>query len=120
MKTLVLIALLVLTLGAAGCGTASQTSGEDPSGDVTGAPQGDGMSVEEAAVVELFGPVLVNGILVESGGELKLCDTVMESEPPQCNEPSLTVVGSDLPDLPRGEPISIRGTVTAGEITPQE
>jgi hypothetical protein len=120
MKALAALALVALTLGLAACGSDAPGTGGGTNGDVVGTPQGDGMSVQEAAVVELFGPVLVNGILVETGGELRLCDTVMESEPPQCSEPFLTVVGSDLPDLPRGEPISVRGTVESGEITPTE
>lgn len=121
-KTLALLAVVVLTLGVAACGSDAPGTGGSGTGadDVVGAPQGDGLSVQEASVVELFGPVLVNGILVESGGDLLLCDTVMESEPPQCADPYLTVVGDTLPELPRGEPISVRGTIEGGKITPAE
>lgn len=115
MKLLALIGLVALTLGLAACGG---SGGSDGGGGA--APVDEGMTVEEAILVDLFGPVLVSGILVETGGVLKICDSVMESQPPQCSEPSLTVTGSQLPDLPRGEPVAVRGTVEGNEFRVEE
>lgn len=106
MKLVALTGLVSLALGLAACG-----GGGGDGGGGGAAPVDEGMTVEEAILVDLFGPVLVSGVLVETGGELKLCDRVMESQPPQCSEPSLTVTGSQLPDLPRGETVAVRGTV---------
>jgi predicted small secreted protein len=112
MKRLALIAVLVLSLGLAGCGGGG--GGGDDSGG-SGNTVDEGITVEEAILVDLFGPVLVSAILVETGDELKICDTVMESQPPQCGEPNLTVVGNALPDFPRGEKVAVRGTVQGNE-----
>lgn len=108
MKVLALIGLVALTLVLAGCGGGSGGDGGGGAGD---ASVDEGMTVEEAILVDLFGPVLVSGILVETDGQLKLCDEVMESQPPQCGEPNLTVTGSKLPGVPRGELVAVRGTV---------
>lgn len=40
------------------------------------------------------GVVEVEGYLIERNGELRLCETILESFPPQCGEPSLRVVGA--------------------------
>ncbi|HWN20454.1 MAG TPA: hypothetical protein VNP93_00640 [Gaiellaceae bacterium] len=115
MKRAALIAVLALSLGLAGCGGGG---GDDDGG--SGNAVDEGITVEEAILVDLFGPVLVSAILVETGGELKICDTVMESQPPQCSEPNLTVTGSTLPDLPRGEKVAVRGTVQGNEFLVEE
>ena len=117
MKLIALIGLVALTLGLAACG-GSGGGGDD--GGASGNVVDEGITVEEAILVDLFGPVLVSGILVETGGVLKICDSVMESQPPQCSEPNLTVTGSELPNLPRGEPVAVRGTVQGNEFLVEE
>ncbi len=117
MKLLALIGVVALSLGLAACGGGG--GGGDDSGG-SGNAVDEGITVEEAILVDLFGPVLVSAILVETDGELKICDTVMESQPPQCGEPNLTVTGSKLPDLPRGERVAVRGTVEGNEFLVEE
>lgn len=115
LKALALIALVVLTLGAAGCGSDAPSGAAD-----AGTPAGSagiGMSVQEAMLVELDAPTLVSGYLIEEGGTLKLCESLQESEPPGCGEPSLTIAGSTLDDQPRGELVDINGTVTGMTFT---
>jgi len=114
MKTLTLSALAALTLALAGCGSDSSGGGADAGSDAGSA--GIGMSVQEALLVELDAPTLVSGYLIEEGGTLKLCESLAESEPPQCGEPSLMVKGGTLPDRPRGELVDLRGIVQAGAI----
>jgi hypothetical protein len=114
MKTLALSALAALTLALAGCGSDSSGGGADAGSDAGSA--GIGMSVQEALLVELDAPTLVSGYLIEDGGTLKLCESLAESEPPQCGEPSLTVEGGTLDDQPRGELVDVHGTVQGGAI----
>lgn len=103
-RRLVVIAALV-ALAAGACGG-------DPSGDIGGpaadrstagsptdmqaapAPDG-GLTVSEALDSDLEGPLTVTGFLVEADGEVRLCETILESYPPQCGQPSLTVEGVD-------------------------
>lgn len=118
-KAFALIALLVLALAGCGGGGGSSNGGGG-NGDAGAPPEAEGMSVEEAWVIELLEPGYVHGILVESDGELLMCDSVMETDPPTCSEPFLTVVGSTLPGVPRGEDVSVFGTVEEGTITPVE
>jgi len=120
LKALALTALLVLTLGVAACG--SDAPGTGGSGGAGGAADtstaGIGLSVQEAVLVGLDAPTLVSGYLIEDGGTLKLCDSLEESEPPGCGEPSLTVQGDTLADLPRGELVDVNGQVTGTTFTP--
>jgi hypothetical protein len=114
MKTFVLFALAALALALAGCGSDSSGGGSDAGSDAGTA--GIGMSVQEAVLVELDAPTLVAGYLVEDGGTLKLCESLAESEPPQCGEPSLVVEGGTLDDQARNELVDVRGTVADGKI----
>ncbi|MBA3348017.1 MAG: hypothetical protein H0T13_05600 [Actinobacteria bacterium] len=113
MKTFATTALAALALVVSGCG--SDSSGGGDAGSAAGSA-GNGMSVQEALLVGLDAPTLVTGYLIEDGGTLKLCESVMESEPPQCGEPSLTVAGGTLADQPRGELVDVRGLVKDGTI----
>jgi hypothetical protein len=107
-------ALAALALAFAGCGTESSGSGADTNPEGAGV----GLSVQEALLVGLDAPQLVSGYLIEEGGTLKLCDSLQESEPPGCGEPSLTVKGDMLADLPRGELVDVNGQVSGTTITP--
>ena len=112
-KTFALTALAALALVVSGCG--SDSSGGGDAGSAAGSA-GNGMSVQEALLVGLDAPTLVTGYLIQGGGALKLCESVMESEPPQCGEPFLTVIGGTLDDDPRGEFVDVRGLVGDGKI----
>lgn len=118
LKTLALIALLAFTLGVAACG--SDAPGTGGAGGTDTSTAGVGLSVQEALLVGLDAPQLISGYLIEDGGTLKLCDSLEESEPPGCGEPSLTVEGDMLADLPRGELVDVNGEVSGTTFTPTE
>ncbi len=54
---------------------------------------GPGISVTEALSSGLSTPLLVNGHVVIAGGEMRLCQTLDQSSPPRCGEPSLLLEG---------------------------
>ena len=88
---------------------------------------GPGISIPEALTTTLQGPLLVNGFLVAESGEVRLCEALAESLPPQCGGASLRVDGFDLASLPDSQsaggvtwsdaPIQILGTVADGVLT---
>lgn len=99
----------------AGCGGAEETK-PAPS---AGAPiPGGGLSVQEAIDSDLDGPLMVRGYLIERNGELRLCEAILESYPPQCGEPSLRVEGPA--PAASEERVSLLGDVEAGVITVSE
>ena len=82
-----MLAAFVLLL--AGCG-----DGEQQQQPAAGAAiPGGGLSIDEARTSALDGPLMVVGFLARRDGELRLCDGLRESYPPQCVEPSLRVEG---------------------------
>ena len=54
----------------------------------TSSPIGPGISVGEAVSSRLVGPLLVNGYVVIADGEMRLCQTLDQSQPPACGDPS--------------------------------
>ncbi len=120
LKALVLIALLVVTLGVAGCGSDAPGTGGGGGGAADTSTAGVGLSVQEALLVGLDAPQLVSGYLIEEGDTLKFCNSLQESEPPGCGEPSLTVKGDTLPDVARGELVDVNGQVSGTTFTPTE
>jgi len=89
MRAAILVAVLVL----GGCGGAES----EPSEPVPSAGQpipGGGLAVRDAIDSELDGLLMVRGYLIERDGELRLCEAILESSPPQCGEPSLRVEGA--------------------------
>ena len=115
MKLIAPVAFAALTLALAGCGTESTGGGSDAGSEPGSA--GIGMSVQEALLVELDAATLVSGYLIEDGDTLKLCESLAESEPPQCGEPHLVIEGGTLEDQPRGELVDLNGTVTGTTLT---
>lgn len=115
MRALALLGLVFALLVAA-CGGGS----EQKPVSVSGMPiQGGGLSVSEALASDLDGPLMVKGYLVERDGALRLCTAVLESQPPQCGEPSLAIAGdvsSVGPDDASGL-VSLLGDVEGGTIT---
>ena len=76
---------------------------------------GDDGPVTIADARDRSGVFLVEGYLVERDGELRLCEAILESFPPQCGEPSLRAVGPGL--APSEERVSLLGRVEDGTIT---
>ena len=98
-------------LALAGCG-----GEEDEATEPVPRPaaMGPGLSVAEAIESDLEGPLLVRGVLVERDGKLRLCSAILESQPPQCGEPSLTIEGQV--DGEAGDQVKLLGEVGDGAI----
>ena len=114
------VALLLSVLALAGCGSDT----DEPQAGSTAAPSagapipGGGLSIEEAIESELEGPLLVRGYPIERDGEVRLCEAILESSPPQCGEPSLRIEG---PAPPASEQrVSLLGEVDGETITVSE
>jgi hypothetical protein len=110
-------AVLVSVLALAACGSDERTSTPTtaaPSSAGTPAA-GGGLTVSEAIASNLDGPLLVRGYLIERDGELRLCEAILESHPPQCGEPSLRVEGDAA--AVGEEQTSVLGEVRDGAIT---
>jgi len=104
----ILLAAAVLVLSACG--------GEDAQQVPAAAPiPGGGLSIQQALDSNLDGPLLVRGYLIEREGELRLCEAILESSPPQCGEPSLRVEGPTAD--PSEQRVSLLGEVEGGTIT---
>ena len=124
MKKLLLL-IAALTLLATACGGGDDTAalpvndGADPAIDTTclvgepecddtpgGEPQdlpapGDEepiVAVSVADASDQFGQISVTGFLVEVDGEIRLCEALAESFPPQCGEASITVTSREQVD----------------------
>ncbi|MSQ05792.1 MAG: hypothetical protein EXR54_01250 [Dehalococcoidia bacterium] len=92
------LVLLATALTVAACaGGSGAEPGPGAPGPGMGAGMGPGISVAEALVSRLEGPLLVRGWLWRAeGGELHLCAELTDSIPPQCRKPWFTVKGLDL------------------------
>lgn len=109
-------------------GTVQLEPGDTPPPSAGGAGNtmlagGPGISVAEALASTLNGPLLVNGTVVITDGEARLCSALAESFPPQCGGDAITVVGLDLAtlDLQRADavrwtdsPVQLLGFVREG------
>ena len=102
-------AMAVAGLVAVACG------GGQPVGPPIG-PGGDpdvALTVREAIDSDLEGPLLVRGAVVAvQGQDIRLCDALAESFPPQCGGDSVVVKGLDLGTL---EAVQTEGAVTRVE-----
>ena len=87
------LAILVVFF-VAGCG-GDGGGAEPPAADATGR----GVTVREALAADVEGPLLVRGALHAREGEIRLCEALAESYPPQCAGPSLRVEGLALSDV---------------------
>lgn len=106
-------------LALAGCGSDENSQADPaPPPSAGAAIPGGGLSVQEALDSKLAGPVLVHGYLIERDGELRLCELILESYPPQCGEPSLRVEGPT--PAASEERVSLLGEVEDGTITVSE
>jgi hypothetical protein len=114
------IALLLSVLVLAGCGG----DNDEPPARSTPAPSagapipGGGLSVQQAIDSDVDGPLMVRGYLIERDGELRLCEAILESSPPQCGEPSLRVEGTA--PAASEQRVSLLGEVEGETITVSE
>lgn len=104
-----LVVVLVLSLAACGGEETSEPAPSPPA-----SAMGPGLTVAEAIDSDLEGPLLVRGVLVERDGKLRLCSAILESQPPQCGEPSLAIEGDAGGDV--GDQVKLLGEVEGGEI----
>ena len=92
--TAVRAASFLAALALAGCGgdnDEATTSSALAQGGV-----GPGLSIAQAARYEGTEPVLVNGYIVQAPNDQpKVCDSLAESDPPQCGGPFLILDGPD-------------------------
>jgi hypothetical protein len=113
-----LVVLGLLAVALAGCG-----GGDDDARRDTGTPPAagapipsGGLSVQEALDSDLEEPLMVRGYVIEREGELRLCDAILESYPPQCGEPSLKIERNGVAVSPSEERVSLLGEVEDGTI----
>ena len=113
---------VALLLVAAACGDGDSESRPQPQPpSALGAPTRDGgLSVAEAKASALTGPLMVRGYVIETNDRYRLCDALLESEPPQCGEPSLRIEGIAAADLralfERREQVSLLGDLRGDTI----
>ena len=100
--------LLLIMVGAMLALAACGHDDDDPvSGPTIGV--GPGLSIGEALTSNLTGPLLINGHLHVQNGQVRLCEVLAESLPPQCGGGILVVNGLDL--------TTIDGLKTEGSVT---
>jgi hypothetical protein len=109
MRTLLLIPLAVFALAACG-GTDEVEPQPAPTQPpaTAGLGAGPGISIEEALASGSAEPLLVNGNLLAEHDEVRFCDALAESFPPQCAGPQLHVEGLNLDE--------VDGLVREGEV----
>ena len=111
-RILVLFAVMTTaSVVAAGCG--GDDGGDD--GDLVSSPisgVGPGISIGEVFNTDLKGPLLINGLLHIENGQVRLCESLAESFPPQCGGKFLVVKGLDLLKM---DGLTREGSVTWSE-----
>ena len=104
-KILLLLAVVIVAIVvAAACGDNDDDLGSGPISSV-----GPSISIGEALTSNLDGPLLVNGILHARNDDVRLCEILAESFPPQCAGRFLMVQGLDL--------TTVDGLTTEGSVT---
>ena len=107
-KILVLLAVVTFaSVVAAACG---DDDGDLVSGPVSGV--GPGISIGEALTSNLTGPLLINGHVHVQNDQVRLCEVLAESFPPQCAGRFLMVEGLDLTTI---DALMSEGSVTWSE-----
>ena len=108
--------LAVLTVAVAGCGGGGDAATTTAPASAGAPVPGGGLSVQEAIDSDADGPLMVRGYVIERDGELRLCDAILESHPPQCGEPSLRIERNGEAVSPSEERASLLGEVDGGSI----
>lgn len=97
---LLLPLLTALALGLAACGSDESEQPASPQQPPSaGLAAGPGISIDEAIALGSDEPLLVNGWIRAQGDEIRFCDAIAESNPPQCVGTSLVVEGLDLAEV---------------------
>jgi hypothetical protein len=121
--------LIALALGVAACGSNEDGGPAPQQPPIAGIGAGPGISIDEAIALESPEPVLVNGWIRAEAGEIRFCDAIAESYPPQCPGVSLVVEGLKLEevdgltrvgDIAWSERTQLLGVVGDGKITVSE
>jgi len=125
------IAAATLLLAVA-CDSSDDEPTAEPTASISGGggastAMGPGISIADALASTLDGPLLVNGFLVATAEEVRFCDLLAESYPPQCGGDYLLVEGLDLGTIEgvqeasgvswTDQPIQLLGTVEDGVLT---
>ena len=122
-KILVLLALVAIaSVVVAACGDDDDNLVSGPTIGV-----GPGISIGEALTSNLTGPLLINGLLHAQNGQVRLCENLAESFPPQCSGKFLVVEGLDLTTMDgltsegsvtwSDQPVQLLGTVEGAVLT---
>ena len=127
MKTFTLLAALLAAVALAACGGDDDSAAGDDTAPGPTVPVGPGLSIEEALETDSDEPQLVNGNLLITDGQARLCSALAESFPPQCGGASLLVTGLDLARVDglivegdvmwTDRPIQLAGVVSDGILT---
>jgi hypothetical protein len=88
--------------------TAAPLDPGDDSGSGLGMAVDGGLTVAAALETDATGTLAVQGFIVETAGEARLCDVLLESYPPQCGDASVLLDGLDQVDP---ESLSSEGNV---------
>ena len=100
----ILAVMAIVSVVAAACGDDDSDVGSGPISGV-----GQGISIGEALTTNLTGPLLINGLLHAQNDQVRLCEVLAESFPPQCAGKSLVVQGLDLTTI---DGLTSQGSVT--------
>ena len=127
MKTFTLLAALLAAVALAACGGDDDSAAGDDTSPAPTVPVGPGLSIEEALETDSDEPQLVNGNLLITDGQARLCSALAESFPPQCGGASLLITGLDLARVDglivegdvmwTDRPIQLAGVVSDGILT---
>jgi hypothetical protein len=122
MRSMRLLALVPVLLALAACGGGGAAEEQPPA---AGAPiPSGGLSVSEAIASDLEGPLAVRGYVIARDDEYRLCEAILESDPPQCGEPSLRIDGPSFAELRKlsdtAAQVSLLGDVEGGVIRVSE
>ena len=102
-----LIVVAIAGVVAAACSEGARDLGPGPISGV-----GPGISIDEVLITDLKGPLLINGLLHIENGQVRLCESLAESFPPQCGGRFLVVKGLDLLKM---DGLTREGSVTWSE-----
>ena len=103
----ILYLLAVVTIASAVAAACGNDEDDLDSGPVSGV--GPGISIREALISNLTGPLLINGQLRVQNDQARLCEFLDLSLPPQCGGRFLEVDGLDL--------MTIDGLRSEGSVT---
>jgi hypothetical protein len=125
--TLALLATLLAAAALAGCGGDDSDAAGGDTAPATAQAVGPGISIDEALETDSEEPLLVNGNLLITDGQARLCSALAESFPPQCGGASLLVTGLDIAQVEglmvegdvmwTDRPIQLAGVVSDGILT---